>query len=69
MYIEKGWEVDLMLVFLYGTLLFLLYVWYICHLMFRFIEKDTTDHDMRNLWMVFPVTRKEIRKSDRVNRK
>ncbi|MGE5703446.1 MAG: hypothetical protein ACM32O_13020 [Clostridia bacterium] len=51
-----------MLVFLYGTLLFLLFVGAVAYKLLRFTQVDTTDHDLNFVWVDYSITKKDIRK-------
>lgn len=52
-----------MLIFLYATLGFMLFVGIVSYKLYRFTEIDTTVHDMRYVWVDFPITRKDIKKA------
>lgn len=38
----------------------LLLVWGVVEAVFRFIQKDTLEHDLKYLWNGFGITRKDI---------
>ncbi|MET3290727.1 UNVERIFIED_CONTAM: hypothetical protein ABID98_003297 [Brevibacillus sp. OAP136] len=50
-----------MLLFLYATFAFLLFVGFFAYKVYRFTVEDTTAHDMNFVWVDFPITRKDIR--------
>lgn len=52
-----------MLIFLYATFGFLLFVGILSYKLYRFTQIDTTTHDMNFVWVDFPITRKDIKKT------